>query len=341
MIYSRRFLEFCQPRPQSALVLFTLLVVCSRSSRIFVPIRLPFVSFRFLSFRFVSFLFTRFRGSPPARPPFISSTTSSLATVSSFPFFLFPIFEKSRFLHFHRSIRRDPSSSRERTRRRERVAPSHVDWPAPRIYKIRHDRAIHSILAKLSIPIVRGRSYIAAGADFEFRPATLARNSSRNWDRDRIFYSRNDDDTHEISIATLLFDFIAPVRRRRSDSRQSSSPRSHGTQWRHRFSVQPRKTSANFDDVVSSSFRFQSLHTRSQSSVHIYFQNGIQIYIYIFWSGIGNENGSLEKIRMPNLEGKSSPRPNQNPRIVGQPAICPSPNAGQRCNTPILFHVCS
>lgn len=244
-------------------------------------------------------------------------------------------------MHFHRSIRRDPSSSRERTRRRERVAPSHVDWPAPRIYKIRHDRAIHSILAKLSIPIVRGRSYIAAGADFEFRPATLARNSSRNWDRDRIFYSRNDDDTHEISIATLLFDFIAPVRRRRSDSRQSSSPRSHGTQWRRRFSVQPRKTSANFDDVVSSSFRFQSLHTRSQSSVHIYFQNGIQIYIYIFWSGIGNENGSLEKIRMPNLEGKSSPRPNQNPRIVGQPAICPSPNAGQRCNTSILFHVCS
>lgn len=186
-------------------------------------------------------------------------------------------------MHFHRSIRwRDPSSSRERTRKRERVAPSHVDWPAPRIYKIRHDRAIHSILAKLSIPIVRGRSYIAAGADFEFRPATLARNSSRNWDRDRIFYSRNDDDTHEISIATLLFDFIAPVRRRRSDSRQSSSPRSHGTQWRRRFSVQPRKTSANFDDVVSSSFRFQSLHTRSQSSVHIYFQNGIQIYIYIY-----------------------------------------------------------
>lgn len=254
-------------------------MVCSRSSRIFVPIRLPFVSFPFLSFRFFSLGFAALLPLAPRSslrrrhrwPPFLPSLFS-----------FFPIFEKSRFLHFHRSIGRDPSSSRERTRRRERVAPSHVDWPAPRIYKIRHDRAIHSILAKLSIPIVRGRSYIAAGADFEFRPATLARNSSRNWDRDRIFYSRNDDDTHEISIATLLFDFIAPVRRRRSDSRQSSSPRSHGTQWRRRFSVQPRKTSAHFDDVVSSSFRFQSLHTRSQSSVHIYFQNGIQIDIYIY-----------------------------------------------------------
>lgn len=37
LIYSRRFLEFCQPRPQSALVLFTLLVVCSRLSRILHP----------------------------------------------------------------------------------------------------------------------------------------------------------------------------------------------------------------------------------------------------------------------------------------------------------------
>lgn len=32
LIYSRRFLEFCQPRPQSALVLFTLLVLRRRSS---------------------------------------------------------------------------------------------------------------------------------------------------------------------------------------------------------------------------------------------------------------------------------------------------------------------
>lgn len=32
LIYSRRFLEFCQPRPQSALVLFTLLVHRRRSS---------------------------------------------------------------------------------------------------------------------------------------------------------------------------------------------------------------------------------------------------------------------------------------------------------------------
>lgn len=82
------------------------------------------------------------------------------------------------------------------------------------------------------------------------------------------------------------------------------------SQWRRRFSV-PRKTSRNFDFVP---FPFPTIHPR-----HFYFQNGIYIYIH-FWFGIGNENASLEKIRMPNLEGKSSPRPNQNPRIVGQPS---------------------
>lgn len=84
LIYSRRFLEFCQPRPQSALVLFTLLVVCSRSSRIFVPIRLPFVSFPFLSFRFFSLGFAALLPLAPRSslrrrhrwPPFLPSLFS-------------------------------------------------------------------------------------------------------------------------------------------------------------------------------------------------------------------------------------------------------------------------
>lgn len=103
--------------------------------------------------------------------------------------------------------------------------------------------------------------------------------------------------------------------------------------------VKPLQTSTTSSRPRSVSNLSTSDHNRP--SIFIFKTEYRYIYIYIFWSGIGNENGSLEKIRMPNLEGKSSPRPNQNPRIVGQPAICPSPNAGQRCNTPILFHVCS
>lgn len=152
LIYSRRFLEFCQPRPQSALVLFTLLVVCSRLSRIFVPIRppFPFISFRFSFARSVSRLSSR-------------SPRLSLRQRHRRFFFFFSSSKNplSRFLLFHRSIRRAilPSESNETNEERRSVSlgPS-VDWPAPRIYKIRHDRAIHSILAKLSIPIVRGRS---------------------------------------------------------------------------------------------------------------------------------------------------------------------------------------
>lgn len=154
LIYSRRFLEFCQPRPQSALVLFTLLVVCSRLSRIFVP---PSAS---LSFRFV-FFFTRFRALLSLVPLFVSSTTSSLIS-----FFLFPPSSKNPLFRFCfpesiDSTRPFPSSI-ERTRKEDRFrASSHVGWPAPRIYKIRHDRAtIHSILAKLSIPRHRTRPIV-------------------------------------------------------------------------------------------------------------------------------------------------------------------------------------
>lgn len=142
LIYSRRFLEFCQPRPQSALVLFTLLVVCSRLSRIFVPIRPPF-----LSFRFVFLSLAPFRGSPLARPVCLFDNVIAV----SFFFFSSSKNPLSRFLLFHRSIRRAilPSESNETNEERRSVSlgPS-VDWPAPRIYKIRHDRAIHSILPR-------------------------------------------------------------------------------------------------------------------------------------------------------------------------------------------------
>lgn len=102
LIYSRRFLEgFCQPRPQSALVLFTLLVVCSRLSRIFVPIRPPF-----LSFRFVFLSLAPFRGSPLARPVCLFDNVIAVSFFFSllrkipFPVFCFSIdrFDARSFL---------------------------------------------------------------------------------------------------------------------------------------------------------------------------------------------------------------------------------------------------
>lgn len=49
LIYSRRFLEFCQPRLQSALVLFTLFVVCTQPSRCFPkPTSSSSLPFRFV-----------------------------------------------------------------------------------------------------------------------------------------------------------------------------------------------------------------------------------------------------------------------------------------------------
>lgn len=151
LIYSRRFLEFCQPRPQSALVLFTLLVVCSRLSRIFVPIRLlPFVSFLFSFFFFLSF---------PA--PFLLVPSSfpdnviAVSLLASFFFFLpsfCPSSKNPPFPRFCFSPRFDaiplPSPPLDRATKKEYVSfrgSSHErGWPAPRIYKIRHDRAVHS-----------------------------------------------------------------------------------------------------------------------------------------------------------------------------------------------------
>lgn len=152
LIYSRRFLEFCQPRPQSALVLFTLLVVCSRLSRIFVPIRLPFrfVSLLFSFFSFFFLLLFLVSRSLLARSVLVRQrhhARVSLQFPSPFSFLLSileksPFFPVFAFLHRPRFDAIPPRSSDEE---RICIVSSHQrDWPAPRIYKIRHDRAIHS-----------------------------------------------------------------------------------------------------------------------------------------------------------------------------------------------------
>lgn len=76
LIYSRRFLEFCQPRPQSALVLFTLLVHRRQSSPSFSLSIHTFLSpslFPFLS-RVSSILLSKSKLTSSCPPPFSSSS---------------------------------------------------------------------------------------------------------------------------------------------------------------------------------------------------------------------------------------------------------------------------
>lgn len=132
LIYSRRFLEFCQPRPQSALVLFTLLVVCSRLSRIFVPIRLPFrfVSLLFSFFFLFSFSsFSRFALPSCSFRPRSTTSSRSCITSVSFSFFLpsvhprkIPLFPRFCFSPSS-SIRRDSPSIERRRKNMYRFVP--------------------------------------------------------------------------------------------------------------------------------------------------------------------------------------------------------------------------
>lgn len=185
LIYSRRFLEFCQPRPQSALVLFTLLVVCSRLSRIFVPAALP----------------------PPPPPAFFTSFARSSCFVVRRCLFgnvivirIGDVANAISVFHFLPAILRQVRFS-------ARFSIFRVVFANQSRYRefIKLDTIARAAsFAKLSIPSRHTRSH-SRRRGFWISPRDHGLGTQLHPKKEgRIFYFGNDDDTHE------TFDFIAP-----------------------------------------------------------------------------------------------------------------------------------
>ena len=183
LIYSRRFLEFCQPRPQSALVLFTLLVVYSRLCSHLRPRCSPSPSPRlFYSFRASSLLY-------------LASSSAVLPLRQRHR--LDPPRPRRKF-HFRFFILRvEPlldiiPSPPDRRRERRFARRSNARVRQSRIYKIRQQRANCIVFAKLSISgtsrRIRDRVATPAGIS-DFSGSVVSTRNSTRTEKDAYFIS--------------------------------------------------------------------------------------------------------------------------------------------------------